>query len=135
MIGQANRHYRIAHLIANREDDFFHPLARAYRDVSLDLALRANDLLREGMTDGTDLYDRGDHRAPDDWRREGERAARCFEIGVAFAESLEERAQVRRRADSARREAMESSTRILVVEPRQPRFEIVPEPWVEAGLN
>lgn len=133
MLGRANAHYRTGHLIGARGLDYFHPLAEAHRNVGCKLHIAATRTLCEAMAEGTALYDHEDPRSPEDWRREGERAARAFAIGVAFAESLEERAQLRRRADAARREAMSESTRILVVEPHErPALRVVEEPWVEA---
>lgn len=121
LLGSANGRYRTATLLDHREHTYGHPLAEAHRSVACTEHIAATRMLCEAMAEGLVLYDHGDPRTAEDWRRDGERAARAFAIGVAFAESLEERAHLRRRADQARREAMEEGTRITVVEPTPER--------------
>lgn len=135
LMGQANRHMRIGYNLADREHDRRHPLSEAHRRVANRLHRASTDALGEAMADGLMLYERDDRRTPEDWRREGERAARCFEIGLVFAESLEERAHVRRLADAARRERLEESTRVTIVEPIPGLRSVSDASWSWAGVN
>ena len=96
LIASANARWRTATLIDWREKGYRHPLARAHREVSHRESNAGVALVRSGLTEGTALYRLDDPRTPEDWRREGERAARCFELGVAFAEALERQALARR---------------------------------------
>ena len=123
--GRANAHYRTAFDLQEREKDWHHPLAAAHLHVATSFAVDAGELFRRAMRDELMLYERDDRRRPEDWRREGERAARCFTLGVAFAESLEATARLRRRTDSQAREARAAGERLGVVDPRPPRIEAV----------
>lgn len=112
-MGRSNALYRASAVVEQREGDFFHPLADKFRDASCEVSIKAADLFRRATRDELALFTTADKRTPEDWRREGERAARCFEFGAAFVHGLEQRAQLRRRVDAAAAEVMLGGIRVL----------------------
>ena len=140
LMGACTFHTRVRLAIEERSGGE-HPLAEAHAKIARDARFRAYQLFADAFLDGDEVpnavYRTDDGRTPEQWRREAERAARCLEIGSAFAESLEERAQARRRTDDARREELSARMQIKVVAPIESPAPIVSDVGresVEGGL-
>lgn len=92
LIGRGNAHYRIGRMVQVRSGDGRHPLALAHARAGHKAIVRGKVEIVDALG-FMEAFQTGIVREPAEWRRDGERAARQFGLGVMMAEALEARAE------------------------------------------